>query len=437
MIWHKVRLGSLIKHRDNRYKPNSPEIQSLKRIDKIDFTGNIFISEKPSNTEMILICRGDFVISGINVEKGAMAIYQGQENILATIHYSSYILDEDKIDVEFLKIFLRSQEFKNALKEQVPGGIKTEIKPKHILPLEVVIPSTIKEQLLFVISYNHKKTIIDSTQTALNEQIKLVKQLRETFLMEAMLGKLVPQDPSDEPASELLSRIRSKNNRLNKNKEEHTIIDKEIPYQIPNSWSWCRLSELINSNRPLTYGIVKMGAEPKNNQHGTQALRCSDVKVGKIDLSKVRLVLPEISNSYKRTILHGNEILLNIRGTLGGCAITDNRHVGFNIAREIALVVLYEAEMNHYILNLFISPYFVKEINRNLRGIAYKGLNLNILNNLLIPVPPLNEQNRIVQKLSEIMKFCDRLEEIALGVKLKNESILQQIIHESLTPEFV
>ena len=107
---------------------------------------------------MILIKQGDLVISGINVEKGAMSIYR-KEDVIATIHYSSYKYNPEKINIEFLRNFLKSPEFIEALKDQVPGGIKTEIKPKHILPLKVSIPTNIDEQkdiVDFLDKQNHK-----------------------------------------------------------------------------------------------------------------------------------------------------------------------------------------------------------------------------------------------------------------------------------------
>ena len=108
MSWKKVKLGEILTVRDNRFKPQDKAIEGLKRIDKIDFFGEIFISDKTSNTDMILIKKGDLVISGINVEKGAMAVYTGEDDIIATIHYSSYSFDENKTDIEFLKFFLKS-----------------------------------------------------------------------------------------------------------------------------------------------------------------------------------------------------------------------------------------------------------------------------------------------------------------------------------------
>ena len=186
MNWELVEMGSFLKARTERFKPDDRAISGLKRIEKIDFPGNIFISEKPSKTDMIMVKKGDLVISGINVAKGAMAVYQVGDDITATIHYSSYKFDENKIDINFLINFLKSPEFLEALKEQVPGGIKTEIKPKHILPLKVFIPKDLNEQRKIVEQLEDKDEKIGYLSTELTNQLDLVKQLRQSFLREAM-----------------------------------------------------------------------------------------------------------------------------------------------------------------------------------------------------------------------------------------------------------
>ncbi len=138
--WRKIKIGEFLFERAERYKPDDKIITGLKRIEKIDFSGNFHIVQKPSKTDMILIYPSDLVISGINVAKGAMGVYRGNENVTATIHYSSYTFDTDKINVEYFKRFLKSTEFIRLLKDKVKGGIKTEIKPKHLLPLEIELP---------------------------------------------------------------------------------------------------------------------------------------------------------------------------------------------------------------------------------------------------------------------------------------------------------
>ena len=100
--WLKMKIGEFLFEREGKYKPSDPSIAGLKRIDKIDFSGNFHIGEKASRTNMILVHPGDLVISGINVAKGAMGIYSGDCPVTATIHYSSYTFDEKQIDVDFL-----------------------------------------------------------------------------------------------------------------------------------------------------------------------------------------------------------------------------------------------------------------------------------------------------------------------------------------------
>mgnify|MGYP006427995655 FL=1 len=117
--WEKTKIGEFLFEREGKYKPDSETIAGLKRIDKIDFSGNFHIAQKPSKTNMILIRQGDLVISGINVAKGAMGIYHGNEDVTATIHYSSYTFDTSRIDVEYFKRFLKSVEFIRLLQEQV------------------------------------------------------------------------------------------------------------------------------------------------------------------------------------------------------------------------------------------------------------------------------------------------------------------------------
>ena len=96
--WKKVKIGDFLTEREGRYKPNDKEISKYQRLDKIDFSGHIHISDKPTKTDMIIVFPGDLIISGINVAKGAISVYQGKEPVCATIHYSSYTFDDKKVD---------------------------------------------------------------------------------------------------------------------------------------------------------------------------------------------------------------------------------------------------------------------------------------------------------------------------------------------------
>lgn len=441
--WPYRSLSDFLVEREGRFKPNDSKIGSYKRLDKIDFSGKIHISEKPSKTDMIIIEPGDLVISGINVAKGALSVYEGDEPVTATIHYSSYRFNKSKIDIEFLKRFLKSPAFISELQDQVKGGIKTEIKPKHLLPLKARIPELAEQQKI-----NHYFDAIDNEISDLsnevNAQSSYLTKLRQAILQEAIEGKLTAGWRNENPvrkgnldydAKALLEKIQAekeiliKEGKIKKQKPLAPIKAEEMPFKLPEGWAWTRLNYLTSGSQPITYGIVKMGDEPKDG--GVYALRCSDVLFRNISLDKVRRVTDKISNQYSRTILNGGEILLNVRGTLGGCAVTNSKHAGFNIAREVSMIVLHNKDMNYYLLNVLTSPFFNKEIEKNLRGIAYKGLNLNLLQNFLIPLPPLAEQQAIVERVEKLLSMVDELEKQVFERKEQSEQLMQAVLREA------
>ena len=123
-------------------------------------------------------------------------------------------------------------------------------------------------------------------------------------------------------------------------------------------------------NREISYGVIKLGDEPKSG--GIPTLRCSDVRPGFINLSNVRKVHETIEAEYVRTRLSGGEVVINIRGTLGGVALVPANLKGFNIAREVAVVPIAQEISGPFMVYLMLSPYFWDHIQNNLRGIAYK-----------------------------------------------------------------
>ena len=210
MGWRKVQIKEFLTPREERYKPDDPAIAGMLRIEKIDFTGKIIISDKPSKTDMIVVHPGDFVISGINVSKGAMAVYQGNIPVKATIHYSSYKVDHSVINLEYFKRFLKSPVFIRILKEQMPGGIKTEIKPKHLMPLVIDLPELPEQEAILSRFLNTEEEYVELTGEIANQKA-LLKKYRQAILQEAIQGKLTAdwrkENPDVEPAAELLKRI--------------------------------------------------------------------------------------------------------------------------------------------------------------------------------------------------------------------------------------
>jgi type I restriction enzyme S subunit len=280
MSWKKTKIGKFLFEREGRFKPNDKSLLNLNRLEKIDFSGNFHIGQKASRTDMILIKRGDFVISGINVSKGAMGIYRESSDITATIHYSSYTFDESKIDINYFEHFLQSAEFVRLLEDQVKGGIKTEIKAKHLLNLEIYLPS-LDQQKKIAEKLKHNEEKQKLLKQEINNQKIYLKNLRKQILQDAIVGKLTKEwrekNPDIEPASELLKKIKKEKEKLiseKKIKKEKTLppIEKnEVPFELPSSWIWTRIGEITN------YGSSEK-IEPNRINDDTWVLDLEDIE---------------------------------------------------------------------------------------------------------------------------------------------------------------
>lgn len=436
MTWIKILIGEFLTERKGRFKPDSDEIKGLKRIEKIDFSGQIFLSEKVSKTTMIKIKKGDLVISGINVEKGALNIYEGDEDITATIHYSSYQFDSTKVNLNFFKIFVQSKAFRNALKEQVAGGIKTELKAKHLLPLEIWIPKSIESQDNIVQQYYRKKLQRDLIQEELSSQINLISQLRQVFLREAMQGELVSNETSDGATGEqLLEEIKAEKKRLIKEKKIRPskplapISEDEIPFEIPENWVWCRLGEVIEHtfNRNIQKEL-----DPDEIVHYVDIDSIDNInfKIREPKRKKVR----ELSSRARRVLQKDFLIYSTVRPYLRNVAIIEN-HLENHIGTTGCEVFLPLLSSNKFFLFFLISPDLNISLQQSMIGFNSPGISKETFANILVPLPPIEIQKRIVSKLESLIAYCDELEESVKRSQEINEILLQQILREALEPE--
>ena len=390
---------------------------------------------------MILICPGDLVISGINVAKGAMGIYCGEENVTATIHYSSYTFDTEKIDVEYFKRFLKSPEFIRLLKEQVKGGIKTEIKPKHLLPLEIDLPD-IEEQRLIVKHFKGIEVEDDELKSELTHQQTLLKKLRQQILQEAIEGKLTAdwrlQNPDVEPASELLKRIQVekaqliKDKKIRKQKPLPPISEEEKPFALPEGWGWCRLNDVIYEN-------PRNGYSPKavNFPTGIKTLKLGATTTGKFIESEIKYINEEIpKDSFlwlnKRDILiqRGNSIEF-----VGVSAIYNGEAYKF-VYPDLMMKLKPSKEISEqYLHNILMSPYCRKYFRDNATGSqkSMPKINQGVVSNALVPLCSQAEQKAIVAKVEKLLAISDQLETNISTNQTHAEQLMQAVLREAFS----
>ena len=440
----QTTMGLFLTARESRFKPNDSTIAKLKRIDKIDFSGKIYLSDKVSNTDMILVKKGDLVISGINVEKGAMCVYRGDEDITATIHYSSYLFDEHKIDIEFLSYFLKSLEFRKAIKEQVPGGIKTEIKPKHLLKLIVNIPTVIEQQRAIVVELKKRNERVASLDTELTHQLKLVKKLRQQLLQDAVMGKLVTQNPNEEPAGILLEKIDAekkqliKDKKLKKGKELTSRNGEKMPFKIPENWVWCRLCE-------ITY-YSEAGKSYQANEYPAQANEIGVIKTSAITtglfLENENKILPNQTINIEKIRITKNDLIFcrasGSKGYAGKSCFVNKTPKAKLILSDKSVRYVFPEYISKKYIQIYNSTHFANDYFLKLgtaKSTSMNNITRDQFNNLIIPLPPFSQQGRIVQKVEQLMQTCDALEASIKQSQQQNEQLLQQVLREALTKE--
>lgn len=427
MSWKEVTIGSFLKERPDRIKPDQANSLKLKRIEKIDFSGNIYLVDNTqTRTNMILVKPGDLVISGINVEKGALAVYEGEEDVLATIHYSSYEFDKSIIDIEYLKWFLTSNIFMNILKEQVGGGIKTELKPKKFLPLKIKLPD-INLQREIAKKINNVSNEIEVLKETNEENYELISKLRQSILQEAVQGKLVPQDPNDEPASVLLEKIKEEKERLikegkiKKEKPLPPISEDEIPYELPKGWEWVRLGEIGETHT----GTTPSTKHPEYFNGEIPFIKPADITDKGINYNNESLTLLGVNKG--RLIPKDSVMMVCIGGSIGKCYYTD-RDCSCN--QQINAITAYGNMHGKFLYYFLSSPYFYKQVLARATGSATPIINKNKWSNILFPLPPLSEQKRIVEKVDQLMDLCDELEKNIEQSKKDSELLMQSVLQE-------
>jgi type I restriction enzyme, S subunit len=240
-----------------------------------------------------------------------------------------------------------------------------------------------------------------------------VKKLRELILQLAVRGKLVAQDPADEPAGKLLERIRKDRQILIKNKDIKSleilpVTSDDSPFEIPSQWFWVRLSEI---SQKLGAGSTPKGGKSVYSNMGIKFLRSQNVWNDGLRLTEVAYITPEIHQKMEGTIVIPGDILLNITGaSIGRSSIVPDDFDEANVSQHVAIVRMIDTVLRHYIHLYFISPVVQDLIMDAQVGISREGLSMTRLKDFLVPIPPEGEVNRIVAKVDELMKLCDTLE---------------------------
>ena len=298
------------------------------------------------------------------------------------------------------------------------------------------------------------------------------KQLKNSILQWAIQGKLVPQDPHDEPASVLLDKIRQEKERLIKEKKikrdknasiiyrgednsyyekmlatgEVKCIDEEVPFEIPKGWEWCKINNIAFVTKLAGFEYTKyIAGNLKTN--GIPLFKGKNVQGGKI-IYEFEAYIPEsLSDELERSQISKKCLLTPYVGTIGNIGLHNKSgkfHLGSNVGKiEILNPASQVCILEEFVHICLLSQYGYAELTKYKKATAQESISIEAIRDVLLPIPPTLEQQKIVDKYYQLETFADKYSKLQGCLdKLNTEifdkfkkSVLQEAIQGKLVPQ--
>jgi type I restriction enzyme, S subunit len=271
---------------------------------------------------------------------------------------------------------------------------------------------------------------------ALTTRPNLIKQLRQTLLNLAVRGKLVLQDPNDEPASELLERIAKERAQLwnagaiPRQKQAARDLSK-LTDELPASWLPIALGDICNLVTSGSRGWAEYYAKV-----GPGFIRAQNIRFGKLQLKELACVNPPSNSEGSRTQVARGDLLIVITGAgVTNPALLDQELGEAYVSQHVGLVRPTDKQLSRWLLLCLMADLGGRaELVERAYGAGKPGLNLDNIRSLSIPLPPLAEQHRIVARVDALVALCDRLEASLDDAATTCRRLLDALLSEALAP---
>ena len=425
--WFISRLNDVIDVRDGTH--DSPKYQSTgipfitsKNLvnGTIDFTNVKYISKEDADNfnKRSKVSNGDILMAMIG-SIGKPVLVQNIDTEFAIKNVALFKKYEGTdINMAYVYLYLKYAEMK--MNNESTGGVQKFVSLSYLRNYIIPLPP-IEEQARIVAKVDEIMAKIDEYEKLENQLVKLKEQfpqdMKDSLLQAGMMGKLTEQLETDIPVEETLKEITEKKAQLVKNKSIRKekllpkINEDEVLFDIPSTWKWVRLSSLyliLNGDRGKNY-------PSKNKLHKTgnypfiSALNLENNRVKKDD--NLLYLNNEQYESLKAGKLVNNDRVMCIRGSLGKHGVFSG--VSGAIASSLVIIRKVLPSENADFIDLFLdSPVIFQQINSYNNGTALPNLSAKNLKQFIVPVPPIEEQQRIVDKLDKLLPLVDKLAEL-------------------------
>lgn len=420
--WEWVRLNGIVCN-NGQEKPQCKfsyiDIGSIDNVhQKLNQNENIVEAKDAPSRARKIVKYGDIIYSTVRPYLHNMCIIDKEFSFKPIASTGFAVMScLGKIYNRYLFFYLMSPTFDNYANasENARGATYPAINDDRLYRAIVPVPpleeqhrivAKIEEILPYIDQYDKAYTKLETFNK------KFPEDMKKSILQMAMQGKLVEQRPEEGTADELYEQIVAEKARLVKEgkiKKDKRTIDRivkeeDIPFEIPENWKWVYLGTILNK---LTDGTHRT---PKYVMAGVKFVSVKDMSSGNLCLDNTKFITQEEHEElYARCNPERGDILLSKVGTTGVPAIVDTDEI-FSLFVSVALLKLNsKCIYNKYLYYVIYSPLVQKQASANTRGVGNKNWVLDAIADTVVPLPPLEEQKRIVAKIEEFLPYCDQL----------------------------
>jgi len=391
---------------------------------------------------MYRVRAGQFILSGIDARNGAFGVVPAElDGAVITNDFWTHNIDTSIIDPDYFYWLTSTSIFYDACKKASEGTTNRQrLQTDKFYGFEFALPSTSEQRLLAArlgSLYLKNQNLLQE----LNQQQSYLQLLRQTLLQEAIQGKLTQRDPADEPASELLRRIKAekaklvKEGKLKKEKELPLVTQEEMPFELPEGWVWCRLGDLCLK---IGSGSTPRGGKEVYKTNGVKFIRSQNVYDDGLNFENIVFIDAETHSKMASTKVIGGDLLLNITGgSIGRCSLVSDDFDEANVSQHVTILRTSELVHRPFLHIAILSPFFQDYIMDTQTGGNREGLAKRNLELMLIPIPSKDEQRRIELRLTTIFNTVYTLNCQIQESHTQSQSLLQTLLKEafSTTPK--
>lgn len=350
---------------------------------------------------------------------GRNQIYPASENpygiAVADSHVTVVRLNSTAILPEYFFHYWRNPSVQLVIEDQTSGSTKQKelalaTIQSYIVPLPPLeeqhrIVAKIEEILPYIDQYDKAYTKLETFNK------KFPEDMKKSILQMAMQGKLVEQRAEEGTADELYEQIVAekaqliKDGKIKKEKPLPEIAEDEIPFDIPSSWKWVRLGTIVS-----VYGgkRIPAGTRLSENDTGHKYIRVADMKDETVSLDDIKYITDEIYEKIKQYFITSDDIYITVAGTIGRVGVVPRELNNANLTENADKLVFRRLD-KMYLCRMLNSEVVQHQIREATTQVGQPKLAIARIQKLIVPLPPLEEQKRIVAKIEELLPYCDQL----------------------------